>query len=79
MLVGVQKMMHSDIAVATSGIAGPDGGTEEIPVGTVWVAIYLKGEILTQKFNLGEGRDAIVLRTLRSVLNWLRKLLEKSN
>jgi nicotinamide-nucleotide amidase len=79
MVVGVQKMMHSDIAVATSGIAGPDGGTEEIPVGSVWLAIYFKGEILTQKFNLGEGRDAIVLRTLRTVLNWLRKLLEKSN
>ncbi len=79
MVFGVQKMMHSDIAVATSGIAGPDGGTEEIPVGTVWVAIYFKGEIFTQKFNLGEGRDTIVLRTLRTILNWLRKLLEKSN
>jgi nicotinamide-nucleotide amidase len=79
MVFGVQKIMQSDIAVATSGIAGPDGGTNEIPVGTVWVAIYFKGEILTQKFNLGEGREAIVLRTLRTVLNWLRKLLEKSN
>lgn len=79
MVMGVQKLMNSDIAVATSGIAGPDGGTVDIPVGTVWVAIYFKGEILTQKFNLGEGREAIVLRTIRSVLNWLRKLLEKSN
>ncbi len=39
MAEGVRQKLRSDYAIATSGVAGPDGGSEEKPVGTVWVSI----------------------------------------
>ena len=44
MAVGVLKLMNSDIAVSTSGIAGPDGGSPEKPVGTAWLAVAYKNK-----------------------------------
>jgi nicotinamide-nucleotide amidase len=64
-----------DYAIATSGIAGPDGGTEEKPVGTVWIAIANKNEVIANKYNMGDNRERTILRTSLMALDMLRKML----
>ena len=57
MVKGVMETLGADYAVATSGIAGPAGGTPEKPVGTIWVAAGNKEKILTAKLTEDEGRE----------------------
>jgi nicotinamide-nucleotide amidase len=64
-----------DYAIATSGIAGPDGGTDEKPVGTVWIAIASKHKVVTKKFNMGDNRERTILRTSLMAMDMLRKML----
>ncbi len=64
-----------DYAIATSGIAGPDGGSAEKPVGTVWIAIANKNEVIAKKFNMGDNRERTILRTSLMALDMLRKMI----
>ena len=73
MAEGVRKKLGSDFAIATSGVAGPDGGTEEKPVGTVWVSIAGKNKTLAKQLNLGKSRERNIRISMLSVLNWLRQ------
>ena len=57
---GILKKTGADYAIAVSGVAGPTGGTDEKPVGTVWGAIATQGEIFTGKF-LARGRQRRVI------------------
>lgn len=59
MAFGVMKLLDTDFAIATSGIAGPDGGTPEKPVGTVWLAIANRENIQTFCLHLRGDRNAI--------------------
>ncbi|MGE5382056.1 MAG: competence/damage-inducible protein A [Omnitrophica WOR_2 bacterium] len=73
---GVKKVLSSDCSIAVSGIAGPDGGTEEKPVGTVWIAVStpISGTI-TKKFLFGEHRERNIRRSALAALDMLRKQL----
>jgi len=57
MIAGVLNVMRTDYAVAVSGIMGPDGGTEEKPVGTVWVAVGNNKSTVTRKFHFRFDRE----------------------
>ena len=76
MALGVQKLMQTDYAIATSGIAGPTGGTGEKPVGTTWIAIASPGgKVHTRKYVFGTQREQNIRRATSVALNNLRKLL----
>ena len=69
---GVRKALNTDIAIATTGIAGPDGGTIEKPVGTVWIAYSDKHKTLAKKFNFSRDRTLIVHWSALAALNMIR-------
>jgi nicotinamide-nucleotide amidase len=79
MAVGVKNRMDTDYAVSTTGIAGPDGGTDEKPVGTVWIAVAGKNQVITKKFNFWHNRERNILRSAQSALNLLRCLIINEN
>ncbi|WP_372932359.1 competence/damage-inducible protein A [Mariniphaga sediminis] len=75
MALGVRKKLGADFAVATSGIAGPTGGTEEKPVGTVWIAIAGPENTITEKFIFGDNRERNIIRSSQTALQLLRRQL----
>lgn len=77
MAEGVRLLLHTDYAIATSGIAGPDGGTPDKPVGTVWIAIATPDDTYAQCFQLGKLREQITDRATLKALIWLLKILKK--
>jgi len=77
MVLGVMTKMNTDYAVATTGIAGPGGGTPEKPVGTVWIAVASKDEIHTQKMTFGDDRLRVIERTVNQALANLLKIINK--
>ncbi len=73
MAEGARKLFKTDLAVATSGIAGPDGGTEEKPVGTLWIAVASENGVVTEKRSFGNDRIINIRRFSLVSLNLLRK------
>jgi nicotinamide-nucleotide amidase len=73
MAEGIRQKLGSDFAIATSGVAGPDGGTEEKPVGMVWVSVAGPEKTLSKRLNLGKSRERNIRISMLSVLNWLRQ------
>ena len=72
MAKGILKKTNSDFSIAISGIAGPDGGTPEKPVGLVWIAVSDKNNTLTQSFVFGNDRIVNIKRAAFAGLNMLR-------
>jgi nicotinamide-nucleotide amidase len=77
MAIGAQNKYKSDYSISVSGIAGPDGGSNEKPVGTVWIAISGKNKILTKKYTFGNKRAQNIERASVSALTLLFKLLKE--
>lgn len=75
MAEGVKQKLGTDYAIATSGIAGPDGGTAEKPVGTVWIAISGPAGTHARCFQMGDHRERTIQRTAIQALDMLRKTL----
>ncbi len=77
MAEGARRVLGTDYALATSGIAGPDGGTAEKPVGTVWIALATPTETIARCFQLGKLRDQITNRATTQALILLLRYLQK--
>jgi len=75
MVKGAVEKLQVDFAVATSGIMGPDGGTDEKPVGTVWIAAGTKDKIETTKLAFRFDRARNIEMTAHAALNFLRKFI----
>ncbi|MBU2019466.1 MAG: competence/damage-inducible protein A [Bacteroidetes bacterium] len=65
-----------DVCIATSGIAGPDGGTEDKPVGSVWIAVATKDEVVLKLFRFGDNRERNIHMTALSAMNLVRCQLQ---
>lgn len=75
---GAMKTMDSDFAVATSGVAGPSGGTEAVPVGTIWIAVISRDYEFTHCIrHFDEGRAENTRNAVLVALEMLQKLVEK--
>lgn len=75
MAQGVRKLLGTDISVAVTGVAGPDGGTPEKPVGTVWIAWSTGQETAARQFHLDGDRDQIREQTVFQALQGILTLL----
>lgn len=74
MVKGAMNTFDTDYAVATSGIAGPSGGTPDKPVGTVWIAAGNKERVIAEKICEDNGREQNVQNASVRALYLLRKL-----
>ncbi len=77
MVEGALLNFKSDYAIAVTGIAGPDGGTPDKPVGTVWIGVANREKTITKKFLFGNKRQQNIERSAIAALNMLNILLKE--
>ena len=75
MAQNVREKMQTDYAISTTGILGPDGGTEAIPVGTVWIAVASEKDVVTQKLQLSYTRERNIEATTIAAFGLLKDVL----
>jgi nicotinamide-nucleotide amidase len=75
MAKGALNLLNTDYIITTSGIMGPDGGTPEKPVGTVWVAVGSKEKLIAQKFSFRFDRTRNIELTATNAMNMARKFI----
>ncbi|KAA0207563.1 competence/damage-inducible protein A [Ignavibacteria bacterium CHB1] len=79
MAIGCLKKFGTDFAISTTGIAGPTGGSDEKPIGLVWIGFVSEYDSFTKKFIFGNNRQRVIERATQNALNILRlKLLKNS-
>ena len=71
MAEGVRRRLGTDLAVSVTGIAGPDGGSVEKPVGLVWFGLASKTGVVTEKKMFAGGREAVRAAAIEHALNLL--------
>jgi PncC family amidohydrolase len=76
MSIGICKLTGADFGVATTGIAGPGGGTVSKPVGTVWIAVASNYGVVSKLLNLSGDRETIRIATVAESLQLLVRQLE---
>ena len=79
MAQGAIRTLGCDCSVATSGVAGPDGGSPEKPVGTVWIAAALKEQVVSHCYHFGTVRAENIQSAADTALTMLLELLQKSD
>lgn len=75
----VRKRLSTDFGLSVSGIAGPDGGTKDKPVGTTWIALATPDKTIAKKFLFGEHRGRNIRKATLEALNMLRLQLLETN
>ena len=75
MAVGALRAFEADVALAITGVAGPGGGSEEKPVGTVWIGIATLDNVTAQKYRFGGDRSEIRTRASQAALALLTRTL----
>lgn len=78
MAIGGVFANGADVCVATTGIAGPDGGTDEKPVGLVYISCYLKDKVTVERFQFKGNREKIREQTVVKALDLLRRSILKN-
>lgn len=73
MALGAKRVLQADFGLATTGIAGPTGGTEEKPVGTVWIAVAGSTKVMAVKHIFGDNRERNIIRSSQTALQLLRR------
>ncbi|MBR5652577.1 MAG: CinA family protein [Prevotella sp.] len=79
MVKGATQALNTDFAVAATGIAGPGGGTKDIPVGTIWLACGSKDKVITCKLEEDNGRDKNLAYASFRALILLKEFLDENN
>ena len=77
MAIDVRNLMEADFGVATTGVAGPSGGTEENPVGTVWIGVASSKGVVSKRFNFGKDRENVINRATIAAYEMLRQEIIK--
>lgn len=75
MAQGTQQLMEANFGIATTGVAGPSGGTEQTPVGTVWIGIATPSGVSSQCFHFGKGRRKVISQATQAAYEMLRDAL----
>ena len=75
MAEGAAKAANADCAIAVTGIAGPDGGTDEKPVGTVYAGFFVKGTVYVERYNFTGSRYDVRRQTADKAVSRLYELL----
>ncbi len=76
MASGICKTASTNIGISTTGIAGPGGGTNEKPVGLVYMGLCINGEVFCRKFNFKGSRQEIRLQAVKSALEFLLEYIK---
>jgi nicotinamide-nucleotide amidase len=76
MAKAIREKFNTDFGISTSGIAGPTGGSDEKPIGTVWIAVASKNGIISEKYAFGKNRERTIQKAASAALNMLKKQIE---
>ena len=79
MAIRVRQMFKSDIAIATTGNAGPTKGDSDADIGTVFIAIAFGNQVIVEKFNFGNHRERVTQKAVNKSLELLFDLISKTN